>query len=210
MRLQSTTSPPREETVFFVTPPIPVHGDPSLDVHGKSSRSSQEPDETRFEGHYTGPTSGIAFLHRAQRRFKQDLAAARTSNINNGTTSETSIFSFGDGCYTKYSISDLVLPHRTEAKDLLNRYFDFAMPTYRFLHRPAVEEWLERLCDENEKVKTNSKTHLPNAEAAICFLVLATAKLYGEDSSILNSSNQGDLDDNKERYCSLTGIINSR
>ena len=150
--------------------------------HRKSSRSSQEPEETRFEGHYIGPTSGIAFLHRAQRRFKQDFAATVSSNVIGKISPELSVFSFGDGYYAKYAASDLAFPPRKQAKHLIDRYFDFAMPTYRFLHRAIVESWLDRICDENENRAINGPL-LSNAKVAIVLLTLATATLYEEDAT---------------------------
>jgi hypothetical protein len=33
----------------------------------------------------------------------------------------------------------MMLP-RLDAQRLIDRYFDFAMPTYRFLHRPTIQE----------------------------------------------------------------------
>jgi hypothetical protein len=148
----------------------------------KSSRSSQEPEETRFEGHYIGPTSGIAFLHRAQRRFKQDFAATISSNVNGKGSPQSSVFSFGDGYYPKYSASDLTFPPRQQAKHLVDRYFDFAMPTYRFLHRASVEIWLDRICDKNENRAANIP-RLSNAKVALVLLTLATATLYEEDAT---------------------------
>jgi hypothetical protein len=148
----------------------------------KSSRSSQEPEETRFEGHYIGPTSGIAFLHRAQRRFKQDFAATVSSNVIGKFSPESSVFSFGDGYYPKCAASDLAFPPRKQAKHLVDKYFDFAMPTYRFLHRAIVESWLDRICDENENRAVNGPP-LSNAKVAIVLLTLATATLYEEDAT---------------------------
>jgi hypothetical protein len=76
----------------------------------------------------------------------------------------------------------LNLPPRPQAKHLVDRYFDFAMPTYRFLHRATVESWLDRLCDEHENRRTNGPP-LSNAKVAIVLLTLATATLYEEDAS---------------------------
>lgn len=148
-------------------------------------KSSQEAEETRFEGDYIGPTSGIAFLRRAQRRF-QDFAGTISSNFDG--QGSTSIFSFGDGWVPDYSASDFVFPNRNEAKHLFNRYFDFAMPTYRFLHRATAQGWLESMCDEQS---------LSSAKSAIVLLILATAKLYGEDEAGL--LHDGEAKDSEER-----------
>jgi Fungal Zn(2)-Cys(6) binuclear cluster domain len=181
--LASATSPPIQHAKSSA-PSIRTQSDDVLcsNQQRRSSRSSQEPEETRFEGHYIGPTSGIAFLHRAQRRFKQDFAATISSHVTGKSSSQSSVFSFGDGYYSKYSSSDLNFPPRQQAKHLIDRYFDFAMPTYRFLHRATLESWLDRICDESENRAVDVNA-LSNAKVAIVLLTLATATLYEEDST---------------------------
>lgn len=178
---------------------MPSHSDdvPVSNQQRQSSRSSHELEETHFEGHYIGPTSGIAFLHRAQRRFKQDFAATISSGVNGRNSPPSSVFSFGDGYYPKYFASDLNFPARQQAKHLVDRYFDFAMPTYRFLHRATVESWLGRMCDEEENREVNGSS-LSNAKVAIVLLTLATATLFEEDAtgSVLDS----EADDCEQRY----------
>ncbi|KAI9035725.1 uncharacterized protein KD926_002946 [Aspergillus affinis] len=100
-----------------------------------SSRNSPEPHQTDMEGHYVGPSSGVSFLIRVQKRLHQNVAFSPN----------TTIFSFGDAPLPKYDASFLVLPTKEEAKALLNRYFDFGFPTHRFLHQQTTEGWLEGL-----------------------------------------------------------------
>jgi len=176
--------------------PTPNRSDhvPISNQQRKSSRCSQEPEETRFEGHYIGPTSGIAFLHRAQRRFKQDFAATISRNVNGKGSPQSSVFSFGDGHCPKNSASRLTFPPRQQAKYLVDRYFDFAMPTYRFLHRASVETWLDRICDKNENKAANIP-RLSNAKIALVLLTLATATLYeGDPTSSLIDPEADDCD----------------
>lgn len=179
---RSRTRPKVQQGKASVLPTHTRSDDVSISNHQKSSRSSHEPEETRFEGHYFGPTSGIAFLHRAQRRFKQNFAATVSSNAIGKISPESSVFSFGDGYYPKYPASDLNFPPRQQAKRLVDKYFDFAMPTYRFLHRAIVESWLDRICDENENRSVDGPP-LSNAKLTIVLLVLATATLYEEDAT---------------------------
>jgi hypothetical protein len=176
--------------------PNPCDDVPASNQNRKSSRSSQEPEETRLDGHYIGPTSGIAFLHRAQSRFKQDFAATISTSVNGRNSSQSSVFSFGDGYYPNYAASDLAFPSRREAKHLVDRYFDFAMPTYRFLHRATVESWLGRICDENESEAIDGPP-LSNAKVALVLLTLATATLYEEDAT--GSMNDSEADDCEKR-----------
>lgn len=100
-----------------------------------SSRNSPEPHQTDMEGHYVGPSSGVSFLIRVQKRLHQNIAFSPN----------TTIFSFGDAPLPKYDASFLVLPTKEEAKALVNRYFDFGFPTHRFLHQQQTEGWLENL-----------------------------------------------------------------
>lgn len=150
-----------------------------------SSRSSLEADGTRFEEDYIGPTSGIAFLHRAQKRFHQDYAASISRRAENQSLKKESVYSFGDGCMPDYSTALYSLPDKALAKSLLDRYFDFAMPTYRFLHRPTIEAWLQNMYDEEPGARAVS-----NAKKAIVNLILATAKLYHESAMSSLSAEQ--------------------
>lgn len=166
----------------------------------KSSRSSPEADETQFEGDYIGPTSGIAFLYRVQRRFQQDFVSSISGDLDRQGSRNASVFSFGDGWIPDYSTSDFVFPNMHEAKGLVDRYFDFAMPTYRFLHRATVNTWLESVCTANQTPGVQGQA-LSSAKHAIVLLTLATAKLYGEDAAGL--VHDGEAKDSEERYYSL-------
>ncbi|KAG4436140.1 hypothetical protein IFR05_008383 [Cadophora sp. M221] len=141
------------------------------------SHNWQEPNEHRFENDYIGPTSGLAFLSRSQRRFQQDFIESRSSNVEQ--SSQTSIFSYGDGWISDRD-PDFTFPGRNETKYLLQQYFDFAMPTYRFLHRDTAETWLEIIHTTIEK-GSSRENPVPNAKNASIILILATAKLYNYD-----------------------------
>jgi hypothetical protein len=111
------------------------------------SRTSPEPAEADLEGHYVGPSSGLSFLARVQKRFQQSLALPK------GIT----VFNFGDSPLPYDDVSSLtgetapVLPeltfamllNRENTAALVRRYFDFAVPVDRFLHRPTVEQWFD-------------------------------------------------------------------
>ncbi|ETI22253.1 hypothetical protein G647_06326 [Cladophialophora carrionii CBS 160.54] len=68
---------------------------------------------------------------------------------------------------------DQPMPSREEADALLERYFRFATPTYRFLHRPTLEKWTSGLLT-GERLST--------AEAACTLLVFSQALLYMKDN----------------------------
>lgn len=103
----------------------------------ESSRSSLEPPQTDLEGQYVGPSSGVAFLLRAQRRLHEVVTLSPNS----------SIFTFGDSPLPEYDPSFFVLPSRDDAANLVARYFDFAFPTHRFLHQQTVERYLQHFYD---------------------------------------------------------------
>lgn len=130
-----------------------------------SSRTSPEPSQTDRQGHYVGPASGVSFLLRVQKRLHQTLAFSKTS----------SIFTFGDAPLPDFDPSFFVLPQRDEAQRLVDRYFDFAVPTHRFLHRPTVNAWLDEFYETMGTMR--SKDDAP-ARTALLLMVFAQAREY--------------------------------
>lgn len=141
------------DTVFAHAAPAP------------SSRTSPEPSQTDRQGHYVGPASGVSFLLRVQKRLHQRLVFSKTS----------SIFTFGDAPLPDFDPSFFVLPPRDEAQRLTDRYFDFAVPTNRFLHRPTINAWLDELYDTMGVM--HNKEEAP-ARIALLFMVFAQAREY--------------------------------
>ncbi|KAF6827503.1 fungal specific transcription factor domain-containing protein [Colletotrichum plurivorum] len=131
------------------------------------SRASPEPTQTDLQGHYVGPSSGVSFLLRVQKRLHQAVSFSQAS----------SIFTFGDAPLPDFDPSGAfcVLLSRDEASTLLKRYFDFAVPTHRFLHRPTVEGWLDEFFTTNGAMK--SQEDAP-ARRALLFMVFAQAQEY--------------------------------
>lgn len=147
-------------------------GNGSIDTTGAmisrpalSSRTSPEPSQTDRQGHYVGPASGVSFLLRVQKRLHQTLSFSRAS----------SIFTFGDAPLPDFDPSFFVLPPRDEAQRLADRYFDFAVPTHRFLHRPTVNNWLDELYETMGMMR--NKDDGP-ARTAVLFMVFAQAREY--------------------------------
>ncbi|OHW98003.1 fungal specific transcription factor domain-containing protein [Colletotrichum incanum] len=131
------------------------------------SRASPEPTQTDLQGHYVGPSSGVSFLLRVQKRLHQAVSFSQAS----------SIFTFGDAPLPDFDPSGAfcVLLSKEEASTLLKRYFDFAVPTHRFLHRPTVEGWLEEFYSTMGAMK--SQEDAP-ARRALLFMVFAQAQEY--------------------------------
>ncbi|EHA21344.1 hypothetical protein ASPNIDRAFT_191550, partial [Aspergillus niger ATCC 1015] len=143
---------------------IPEHYNmPDSQINNPPSRASPE-HQTDLEGHYVGPSSGISFLLRAQRKLHKYVALP----VN------TPIFTFGDSPLPEVESTFMILPPRNEANALLTRYFDFAFPTHRFLHQPQVEDWVEELYRAVEESQAASPGM--RGRRAVVLMVFAQAR----------------------------------
>ncbi|TVY51141.1 Activator of stress genes 1 [Lachnellula cervina] len=153
-----------------------------VESRGQSSRNSPEPSQTDLQGHYVGPSSGVSFLLRIQKKLHEKISFTQNS----------SIFTFGDAPLPEFDPSFFVLPPKADAQKLVARYFEFAVATHRFLHRPTVEAWLEEFYENlgvmRQKVGARERT-------ALLFMVFAQAKEYMPDDSMSNS-----VDTSSARY----------
>ncbi|RMX84369.1 hypothetical protein D0869_04626 [Hortaea werneckii] len=144
---------------------------------GMSSRAVSPEVDVTPAGHYLGPTSPFSFLRRASRRFGHlgtPLADKQDSEL------DVSIFSYGDRRLPDLSTTGIRLPEQAKASALMNRYFEFAAPTYRFLHEPTIRDWYDRV---STKERNPSQPHmLAPIQRAILFLVMATATLYSANA----------------------------
>ncbi|KAI3394096.1 hypothetical protein diail_3220 [Diaporthe ilicicola] len=142
-------------------------------------------DAHHQQGHYVGPASGVSFLLRVQRRVYQTLKFSQSS----------SIFTFGDAPLPDFNISFFVLPPKEVTRQLLVKYFDFAVPTHRFLHRPTIETWFEELYSFSGCM--SSRDEAP-AKTALLFMVFAQASLYMTEPA--DNPNQEKMADVSSRY----------
>ncbi|ORY10163.1 fungal-specific transcription factor domain-domain-containing protein [Clohesyomyces aquaticus] len=129
------------------------------------SRNSPEPTQTDQQGHYVGPSSGASFLIRIQKRLHQ----------NSSLSQQSSIFTFGDAPLPEFDPSFFVMPPKPDAQRLVERYFDFASPTHRFLHRPTIEKMLHEFYDTMGDMR--NKDDAP-ARAALLLIVFAQAQAH--------------------------------
>jgi hypothetical protein len=113
--------------------------------------------------------------------LRQDFSLSARDRIDT-PRAPSSIFTFGDRPYPDYTDSTLVLPSRQQAREHVKRYFDFAIPTYRFLHQGTIEGWLEKLMDGNNTTD-NEANLLTDGRAAVVLMVLATSILYRVDDT---------------------------
>lgn len=137
----------------------------------RSSRSSLEPNETDLEGHYVGPSSGVSFLLRVQKRLHENLQFSAAEPI----------FNFGDTPLPTLDPSFLMLPPIHEAKILVEQYFDFSFPTHRFLHRATVDCWLQDFYSGLQ----GTKGRVGQATKAVILMVMAQGKQHLPDNDRL-------------------------
>lgn len=138
-----------------------------------SSQSSPEPCGDDSQGQYIGPTSGVSFLLRVQKRLHQSISVSHASNI----------FTFGDAPLQlpEFDPSFCMMLPRDDAQRLVDRYFDFAMPTYRFLHRATIQEWFNEFYDTLGVMR--DAVSAP-AKIALLFMVLAQGRVYMPDGDV--------------------------
>ncbi|KAF2650438.1 transcriptional regulatory protein GAL4 [Lophiostoma macrostomum CBS 122681] len=136
-----------------------------------SSANSPDPSQTDLQGHYIGPASGVSFLLRVQKRLEQAMSFS----------DPTSIFTFGDAPLhpPEYDPSFCMMLPRDDAQRLVDRYFDFAMPTYRFLHRPTIQDWFAEFYDTLGVMRN---TRSAPTKVALLFMVFAQGRVYMPDS----------------------------
>lgn len=89
------------------------------------------------------------------------------------------------------------LPSSSENKRLLSLYFDVCIATYRVLHRPTVEKWLE-IVERNVQENRPIWFEVGHSRAAIVLVALAVATTHSEKSKGFFSA------DDEERALSLS------
>ncbi|KAF2850382.1 hypothetical protein T440DRAFT_111802 [Plenodomus tracheiphilus IPT5] len=131
------------------------------------SRGSPEPaqGQTDSQGHYVGSSSAASFLLRIQKRLHQ----------NSSLSHDSSIFTFGDAPLPEFDHSFFVLPPKPDAQRLVERYFDYAAPTHRFLHRPTIENLVEEFYETQGEMRGREDG---KAKAALLMVVFAQSQAY--------------------------------
>ncbi|KAK4096413.1 hypothetical protein N658DRAFT_489973 [Parathielavia hyrcaniae] len=157
-----------------------------------SSRASPVLGVAEIQGQVHDPTSGLAFLHRAWKRLSRpngplasDAGAGMVPQTGNLPLDEQPIFAAGDRPLPSddfgHADARSWFPDPARARELLALYFDVCIATYRVLHRPTVESWLE-------VVETNLAQGRPvhdgigRAKVTILLTALAIATTHHEKS----------------------------
>lgn len=135
------------------------------------SPNSHASPQAGLHGRYIGPTSGVSFLQRVQRRLGQATAFSTPDDI----------FTFGDAPFPHTApdlFSCMMLP-REVAQKLVNRFFDYAMPTYRYLHRPTIQAWFDELYETYGAMRDAQRA---SSKIALVLIVLAHGTVYMPDA----------------------------
>lgn len=143
-----------------------------------SRAGSPDQEPATLAGQYSGPSSAYSFLRRAWKRLGLD---ANQPDEGEPHQAGVPIFNFGDKFIPKdlEALSAFHLPSRSETQELFVTYFDFAMPTYRYLHQPTVAQWLDTYHDQLEG---KEGAFLLPSRQAIVLMVLATASLFTSET----------------------------
>ncbi|RAH74941.1 Zn(II)2Cys6 transcription factor [Aspergillus aculeatinus CBS 121060] len=146
-------------------------------------------DETSPEvaGQYWGPTSAHSFLDRVVQDLHPATRRSPSQQHDHDTHSKISIFSYGDRVVPLPSVIRFTWPDRATAVGLVQRYFDFAAPTYRVLHQPTVERLVYRMYEsQTPHDRSGSSPVEPPLEAAsqaLLLLLFSTAMMFRVDMS---------------------------
>ena len=132
-----------------------------------STPKSLKSTQAGLHGQYIGPASGVSFLQRVQKRLGQTASFSQPD----------SIFTFGDAPLASVDadLSLCMMIPREFAQQLFDRYFDFAMPTYRFLHRPTAQAWFAEFYDTFGSMHDSQRAA---AKIALVLMVLAHGRVY--------------------------------
>ncbi|KAK4552837.1 hypothetical protein LTR86_010171 [Recurvomyces mirabilis] len=147
-----------------------------------------------------GQSSAFVFLKRAWDRFnlREDEHATSVTLHFSQVDDQTSIFSYGDQVLLGENTQPCALPPSTQAEELFALYFDFAMPTYRFLHRHTAARWLEgMLLDQGREHQVGAATA---GQRAIIWLIMATSTLFKHASDLTRQDISGKIVGNAEGY----------
>ncbi|KAK4150501.1 activator of stress genes 5 [Chaetomidium leptoderma] len=162
--------------------------------HIPSSRASPVLGVTEIQGQVLDPTSGLTFLHRAWKRLSRpngqphnDDGAGMVPHAGNYSAEEQPIFAAGDRPLPSDSMNcegvhvRSWFPEQARARELLALYFDVCIATYRIIHRPTVENWLD--AGERNLAHGRPLHHgIGRAKATILLTALAIATTHHEKS----------------------------
>lgn len=142
---------------------------------GLSSRNSPELGTADVDGQFVDSTSGFSFLHRARKRVLR-LRHQTTPDVRAEDVNEQPWIAAGDNALLGEA-SAFIIPTPIDSAKLIDVYFQVCAPTYRFLHRPTFEAWLETI-RENQHRDLHLATGLSKAKLAIVLSVFGIAHVH--------------------------------
>ncbi|KAG7286014.1 hypothetical protein NEMBOFW57_008311 [Staphylotrichum longicolle] len=163
-----------------------------------SSRASPVLGVAEIQGQVLDSTSGLTFLHRAWKRLSQPNRQHESRDDTglvpqaaNHSIEQQPIFAVGDRPLPSDNADDedatggvdarLWFPDHARAHELLVLYFDVCIATYRLLHRPTVEGWLEAV-EGNLARGRALHDGIGRAKTAVLLSALAIATTHHEKS----------------------------
>jgi hypothetical protein len=148
-----------------------------------SDRLTPELGES-INGQYLGPSSAQSFLGKALRCSHRDPLQNPVTRREKHVETETSTLSFGDAIVRQPDIAQFAWPEYRTATRLLEQFFEFVSPTYRYMHEPTQKDWLGQIYD---------KADVPLAAQACVLLIFASASVFTVDrhGDIIDADHQG-------------------
>ncbi|PVH97859.1 hypothetical protein DM02DRAFT_673779 [Periconia macrospinosa] len=146
---------------------------PTMPVQDVPSRASPE---LEISGQYSDSTSGLSFLHRAWRRLSNDHNGQLANGTLETSENEQLLVSAGDKPFP-HRLGRLQLPPLSKCRHLMAMYFDICIATYRILHRPTIESWLETMA-QNAKQGSHIAQSITQAQASVVLAMLAVASFH--------------------------------
>ncbi|RJE22533.1 Transcription factor [Aspergillus sclerotialis] len=144
------------------------------EMPGNSRRNSIEPPQMFAEDQHIGPTAGISFLyHPWNKGEERSSRVLHELHSTAGASSLVPLDSYGDFPQSVLQQPESPYPTHLSPDQIsvtLERYFRFATPTYRYMHRPTLEKWATRYVNDDPR--------LGNAQRACVLLALAQSLLY--------------------------------
>ncbi|KAJ6189159.1 hypothetical protein N7519_004067 [Penicillium mononematosum] len=162
-----------------------------------------------FQGSYLDLASGTSFINRVCQRLNQDKTPSTGAvSVSDGFHDELSksppVTKFGDKPYSSLYKLDFTLPPLEKTLEMVATYFEYAVVTYRFLHRGHVERWLRQIYQSNISA-TNLPTDLMVGRCSIVYSVLAIGTLYDRRAP----ESDVDYDEQSERWFALSKHMSS-
>lgn len=182
-----------------------------ISQHPHNDPTSQALQETEIEDQYFDPTSGLNFLHRAWRKLSTQKGDGASYGFHE-TDKRQLLASAGDRPFNVdrnvFDASGFVcVPQESTLRKLLEFYFETCVVTYRMLHRPTIEAWMDAFVKDRRDGQPIGCS-LGHAKSAILLAIMAIAtlryeKVHGDKSSQNEAVALGQSD---QLYCMSTNL----